>query len=365
MAFPISPSNNAQATVNGIVYVYSTATSAWTRLAQTILPSTTGSSLVSGTYTFALSTSGIVTLNGTVFSSGSGGGTFNGGSVTSSTQFNNATASTDTASGAVTVIGGVGIGGNLNVGGTVTGGGVRTTTTSTNPSNPTVGDIWYNTTNDIMYRYTYDGNNYYWIDVNGPNTGNGFFGIVPGTDIAVDSGIIVSNNSTLQSVTGRGATATVAISITNAAQTTSTTTGALTVTGGVGIGGNLYVGGITILQEVQETMVPVISPGASAALNFSRGAIFYITGMTSNFTAAFTNVPTDANSVYATSLILAQGGTAYVVNAVSINGVTNTLRWSGGAAATAAANRTGVVGITIMATGTNAYIVLASGSEYY
>jgi hypothetical protein len=77
--------------------------------------------------------------------------------------------STGTNTGAVLVQGGVGISGNLNVGGRIIGGGVRTTTTSTVPQNPTIGDIWYNTTNDVVYRYTDDGSNsFYWIDITGP-----------------------------------------------------------------------------------------------------------------------------------------------------------------------------------------------------
>lgn len=54
---------------------------------------------------------------------------------------------------------------------------------------------------------------------------------------------LTTESDTLQTVTGRGATASSAITITNATQATNTTTGALKVTGGVGIGGNLFVGG--------------------------------------------------------------------------------------------------------------------------
>jgi len=76
--------------------------------------------------------------------------------------------STGTNTGAVIVEGGVGISGNLNVGGRIVGGGVRTTTTSTAPQNPVVGDIWYNTVNDVVYRYTDDGSGeIYWIDMSG------------------------------------------------------------------------------------------------------------------------------------------------------------------------------------------------------
>jgi hypothetical protein len=370
-------------------------------------------------------------VNGYAVSTSTGGVAASGTGTTTTFVISNTTISTGTNSGALQVAGGVGVGGNMYVGGTVTGGGVRTTTTSTNPSNPTVGDLWYNTSNDVLYRYTYDGTNYYWIDTNGPN--NGFFGLIAGTDIAVDL-VTISNISTLQSVTSRGSSTSAAISITNTASSTSTntgalrvsggvgisgtlfvgntttitstanststttgalvvtggvgiggalfvgntttitstasststTTGALVVTGGVGIGGNLAVGGTTILQQAQEVMVPVSSPGTNATLNFNSGAIFYITGMTSNFTATFVNVPTSTNYVMATSLILVQNATtAYVMNSVNVNGTTITPRYLGGSTATVTTSRTDILSITIIATGTNAYTVLATSGEYY
>jgi len=52
----------------------------------------------------------------------------------------------------------------LVVTGNVVGGGVRTTSAATPPASPTAGDLWYNTSTDVMYRYTFDGTNYYWID---------------------------------------------------------------------------------------------------------------------------------------------------------------------------------------------------------
>lgn len=80
------------------------------------------------------------------------------------------TVSTTTNTGALQVFGGVGIGGNLNVGGTIDGGGVRTTTSASPPTGPTVGDIWYNTNNDVIYRYTNDGVGNYWIDISSAAT---------------------------------------------------------------------------------------------------------------------------------------------------------------------------------------------------
>jgi hypothetical protein len=101
--------------------------------------------------------------------SGGSGSAFNGGTITTALIINSSTQATSTDSGALQVInGGAGIGGNLFVGGVVVGGGVRTTSSTTAPTNPTVGDIWYETANDVVYRYTNDGTTSYWIDITGP-----------------------------------------------------------------------------------------------------------------------------------------------------------------------------------------------------
>jgi len=103
--------------------------------------------------------------------------------------------------------------------GSIVAGGVRTTSTSTAPTIKTVGDIWYNSSTDILYRYTSDGVSSYWLDITGPT--------------------ITSNTTTFF-----GGTTVFPITVNNLATSVSTTTGALTVAGGVGIGGNLYVGGM-------------------------------------------------------------------------------------------------------------------------
>jgi len=91
MSFPLSPTNGQQATLNGIVYSYSTSTSAWTRI--------NGSTL---TYT-------AINLTST-------------------------TASTGTNTGALIVAGGAGIAGNLYVGNTIYSNGyaISTGTISSN-----------------------------------------------------------------------------------------------------------------------------------------------------------------------------------------------------------------------------------------
>jgi hypothetical protein len=102
--------------------------------------------------------------------------TFSGGTASSSTV---ASQSVNITGGGLGVTGAsyfstdVGMGGELNVAGHIVGGGVRSSSTSTVPANATVGDIWYNTSNDTMYRYTNDGTTSYWVDINGPAIANG------------------------------------------------------------------------------------------------------------------------------------------------------------------------------------------------
>jgi hypothetical protein len=75
--------------------------------------------------------------------------------------------STSTNTGALTIAGGLGVGGQINAQ-SIVAGGVRSTTGSSSPANPTVGDMWYNTTNDRMYRYTANGLVNFWLDYTGP-----------------------------------------------------------------------------------------------------------------------------------------------------------------------------------------------------
>ena len=113
---------------------------------------------------------------------------------------------TSTTTGALTVVGGAGIGKKLYVGEDIYSNGNLVLTTA--------------------------------------NVGSfGVSEILAGTDTRVSSSIgsvTIWNDSTLQSVTDRGALTNQAISITNTTLATSTNTGALQVKGGVGIGGDIY-----------------------------------------------------------------------------------------------------------------------------
>jgi hypothetical protein len=154
--------------------------------------------------------------------------------------------STSTTTGALQVVGGVGVGGNLNVGGTVTGGGVRTTTTSTAPANPTVGDIWYYTNSDVIYRYTNDGTNSYWIDITGPTYA------------------ITTNTSLVIGVAQQGNTQTVATSVGYLGLPQNPQTGTYTLSY-LDQGGHVYLTGSTATVLIPANTVTSFAIGTTIA----------------------------------------------------------------------------------------------------
>ena len=120
--------------------------------------------LSSGTDITLSATTGSITINDvSTLQSVTG----RGATTTNVVSFTNTTTSISTATGAVVITGGLGVGGQINAT-SIVAGGVRSTTGSNSPANPTVGDMWYNTNNDRMYRYTANNVIDFWLDYTGP-----------------------------------------------------------------------------------------------------------------------------------------------------------------------------------------------------
>ena len=104
--------------------------------------------------------------------------------------------------------------------------------------------------------------------------------LTAGTDTRVSSttgNVIVWNESTLQSVTNRGATTTNAITISNTTESIDTASGALIVIGGVGIGGNLHVGSITNTTGSSSGAL-IVAGGVGIGIDLHVGRDLYIDG---------------------------------------------------------------------------------------
>jgi len=133
-------------------------------------------------------------------------------------QVTSSTNSVSTNTGALVIAGGVGIAGDVHIGGVIYSGGVPALTTAS--FNLTAADGV-----DIDIRQATD-------PLSGFDT------------------LIFDNTSTLQTVTGRGAITSHAITISNATVSTDISTGALIVAGGVGIGGRVNTESIQIADTV-------------------------------------------------------------------------------------------------------------------
>jgi len=229
--------------VNG--YAVSTGTfNTGTLVAQAV----SATSLISGTWTFTVSSTGSVTLNGTPFVSGGGSTTAASGTGTTTTFIiSNITASAGTNSGALQVAGGVGIGGNLYAG-DVYSNGIKLVPTNIQIFTATAQQIvftisgGYNTgsvqvfANGILLSpIDYTASNGTTIVLGAPRNLN--------DQISVISTPILGIGQSGGGTTFIGGTVTNAVNIISSTVSTSTTTGALTVAGGVGIGGSAYIGG--------------------------------------------------------------------------------------------------------------------------
>lgn len=133
----------------------------------------------------------------------------------------------------------------------------------------------------------------------------------------------------------------------------------LSVTGNATISGNILQ-----QQAYYETYGNITNTGGNLTCNFNNGAIFYVTSLTSNVTASFTNVNALSGAATATTLIIEQGATAYRISNIQVNGVNQTIRWLGTTAHSGTASNTDIVSFSLIHLGGGTYRVLGQSSSY-
>lgn len=109
------------------------------------------------------------------------------------------------------------------------------------------------------------------------------------------------------------------------------------------------------------------SPSISAnavTLSFSSSAVFALASNSANITVNFTNIPTTAGQAISTSLIISQGAIAYIPNALTINAVSQTIKWQGNTTPSGSINKTDIVSFTFICTATSTYTVIGSLNTY-
>jgi hypothetical protein len=103
------------------------------------------------------------------------------------------------------------------------------------------------------------------------------------------------------------------------------------------------------VKQVIETTNALSSATGTVTHNCALGHIFVHSSVSANFTPNFTNVTIPVNSAAAFTLVINQGATAYVANAVQIGGVAQTVNWLGSTTAPAGnANKKDVISFSVV-----------------
>ncbi len=148
--------------------------------------------------------------------------------------------------------------------------------------------------------------------------------------------------------------------------------------GNIGIGTaspntTLHVNGTITLQEVKEKVnVSATALGANLTIDVLSGAVTYLTAnATANSTVNFRGNSTVSMNTFmatgqslTTAIMITNGATAYRIANVQIDGTSITPKWAGGSAPTASANSVDTYAFTIIKTGSSAYTVLGSKTQF-
>lgn len=131
------------------------------------------------------------------------------------------------------------------------------------------------------------------------------------------------------------------------------------------ISGDLSVSGRTNVGTVVENILTSNGGTGTVAFNLAGQSIFYAKAPTGNITANFTSVPSTTSRVLSTTVILSQSSPAYIVNAVQIDGVAQTLNWVNGTQPSGTANKHDVFGFSLIRSGsTPTWVVLGQMSTF-
>lgn len=126
---------------------------------------------------------------------------------------------------------------------------------------------------------------------------------------------------------------------------------------------SLTVNGISRIGQTTEKFRSINSATGIVVHDCTSSTIFVHTNPSSNFTADFVNVSTATYEVVSFALLIQQGATPRIPNAIQINSTPQTVNWQGGITPTGNANKVDLVNFTVfLTTGTN--VVLGSLSSY-
>jgi hypothetical protein len=111
---------------------------------------------------------------------------------------------------------------------------------------------------------------------------------------------------------------------------------------------NVNVNGVIGIKGLNEAFTTKTAATGVVVHNYSTGSIFEHSSISSNFTINITNLTLPSGNVGNVTVILNQGTTPYIPNAIQIAGVAQTINWQGGTPPTGNADKKDIVTFTIL-----------------
>ena len=126
---------------------------------------------------------------------------------------------------------------------------------------------------------------------------------------------------------------------------------------------NATLQGNTTVGPLLETLRVKSGAGLEVVHDFKTTSTWYHVMISQNFTPNFTNLPTENDRIIECKLILNQGSTPYIPNAIKIAGTDTTINWLGSTLPSGTANKKDLVTFTFVRTG-SVWIVLGKLETY-
>jgi hypothetical protein len=183
---------------------------------------------------------------------------------------------------------------------------------------------------------------------------------VDGTTITINAGVISAVGA------GGGSSGTVGAGTAGALAYYTSSTNAVDDAAGLlwdGANSVFSVTGTTILQQTVEVLNTKTTATGIVTHDFSTGAIWYHSSVTSSFTANFSNIPTTLNKAIVVTLIISQGAVAFVPSAIQINGIAQTVNWLNTTSPSGNANKIDIISYTLLKVSAS-WIAIGSLSTY-
>jgi hypothetical protein len=209
------------------------------------------------------------------------------------------------------------------------GNGASVTISDTPPDTPSAGNLWFNSSNGCLYIYYTDRDGSQWIQ-----------------PIAAPGIVTPQSSYTLPIAT----TAQLGGVIADGTSITILPNGTVSIVSTATYANSSFVGS-TLLRKTADTVTVDNTITSTSNYNWTTdSSLFYENALTSNYTAAFVNMPTVNNKYYSVIILIDQGSSGYYPNQVSINGVVTYLNWKGGAGPVPSTNKRDMVNFGLLYT---------------